>query len=175
MKLTFLICIFCSLAFSQKLSETEIKLYNVIETFRIALIEQKDEAAFNDLFLHESITWSAIVSGKTEEEIAKKKTDFRFTKSNYTKFYKGLSKGDEEKFYHIKIDVRGHFSTISFDYSFNKKEKVENWGTEYWSLLLVKGEWKITSVTWTMNFEENEKCPFPKDDYFTLEKVLKEQ
>jgi hypothetical protein len=43
---------------------------------------------------------------------------------------------------------------------------VSNWGTEYWSLIKLNGSWKITSVTWTTNLEQLEKCPFKKEDQF---------
>jgi hypothetical protein len=31
---------------------------------------------------------------------------------------------------------------------------------EYWPLILVNNNWKITSVTWTTNLQRYETCPF---------------
>ncbi|MEM6831076.1 MAG: hypothetical protein AAF551_11230 [Bacteroidota bacterium] len=45
-------------------------------------------------------------------------------------------------------------ATISFDYSFSLDSEILNWGIEYWSLMRVNDRWKITSVTWTMNYQE---------------------
>jgi len=68
----------------------------------------------------------------------------------------------------VKIDTRGDFATISFDYSFSFDSKIQNWGIEYWSLILVNENWKITSVTRSMNYQDIEKCPFSNETEFRL-------
>ena len=68
----------------------------------------------------------------------------------------------------MKIDTRGEFATISFDYSFSFNSKIQNWGVEYWSLILVNEKWKITSVNWTMNYQDIEKYPFTNETKFRL-------
>jgi len=147
------------------------KLYAIIEEFRMCIIEQKSEEDFTNLFLHHNITWSAILEGKTAEHYSKTQPQFRFTTSSPKKFYSKLKQGDEEKFYNIRTDIRGAFATISFDYSFHSEGKIKNWGTEYWSLIKIKEVWKISSVTWTMNFEEHEICPFNPITAFRLSKA----
>ena len=145
------------------------KLNQVLEDFRTSIIDHNDIEKFSNLFLHDSITWSAIFTNKTKEMALKQMPDFTFDSSNYTTFFKGLKDGTEEKFYNVKIDQRDKFATISFDYTLSINSKIENWGVEYWSLMLINDTWKITSVTWTMNSEEIEKCSFLHDDIFKFD------
>jgi hypothetical protein len=157
-----------SLVQAQNSHENNQQLYQVVEDFRTTIINQNDEEKFYNLFLHDSITWAAIVTGKYKEVVLAQKPDFTFQSTDYKSFLKMLETGDEEKFYDVKIAVRNEFATISFEYTFNKNGDIENWGTEYWSLILINDSWKITSVTWSMNLEKLEKCPFAADDYFVL-------
>lgn len=134
----------------------------------LKILEHNDVEKFSNLFLHDSITWAAIITGKTKKRLLQQKPDFTFQTSNYKTFFEELKDGSEEKFYNVKIDVRNEFATVSFDYSFNFNSKIQNWGTEYWSLILINDVWKITSVTWSMNIEEIEKCPFSNNTPFNI-------
>lgn len=145
---------------AQTKSDNNAELNKLIETFRISIIEHNDFEKFSNLFLHDSITWAAIPTGETKKNLLKKRPGIAFLTSNYKSFFEGLEKGSEEKFYNVEIDVRDEFATISFDYSFIMNSKILNWGTEYWSLIIVNNEWKITSVTWSQNMQQIEACPF---------------
>lgn len=169
-KLLFITLLVASFTYAQTPVDSERALKQVIEDFRMSIIKHDNEKKFANLFLNESVVWAAIFTGKSKEMVLKKKPDFKFQTINYKSFYKMMKDGDEERFYNIKIDSRGEFASISFDYSFQTGAKVENWGTEYWSLMLINNEWKITSVTWTMNLQQLEKCPFVSDKYFVLNK-----
>ncbi|MEM9361948.1 MAG: nuclear transport factor 2 family protein [Bacteroidota bacterium] len=147
---------------------SERKLEQVIEDFRTSIIEHDSIEKFGNLFLHDSITWAAIFTNKTKKAAMGQMPDFNFHSTDYKTFYTNLKEKSEEKFYDVKIDQRGEFATISFDYSLSVDSKVQNWGTEYWSLMLVNDLWKITSVTWTMNNEEIERCPFSDEKPFRL-------
>lgn len=149
---------------------SEIQLKQVIEDFRMLVIEQNDKQKFLDLFLHDSITWASIFTDKTKEVVLGQNPDFEFQNGDVNGFYDFLRDGMEEKFYNVKIDVLEDFATISFDYSFNVDSRIQNWGTEYWSLILIDDSWKITSVTWTMNMEPFQLCPFSSDIPFKLKK-----
>ncbi len=171
MKKIKIVCIavlLSSLAQAQSIKQNTQALLQIVEDFRISIIKQNDEEKFTNLFLNDSITWGAIVTGKTKTHVLKQKSGFTFQSSDLMSFYKNLNPGDEEIFYNVIISVRGDFATISFDYSFNSKSVIQNWGVEYWSLILVDDSWKITSVTWSMNMEQLEKCPFVTDDFFVL-------
>ena len=153
----------------EKVNHTKA-LNQVVEDFRISVIEHTDDEKFFNLFLNESIVWEAIFTGKSKVEMKKRRPDFVTYSSNFKDFYTSLKDGVEEKFYNVDIDVRDEFATISFDYTFNVNAEIQNWGTEYWSLMLVENSWKITSVTWSMNMEHHEKCPFANDEHFVLKK-----
>ena len=153
---------------AQTNQDAEAKLKQVIEAFRVSIIEQDDFEKFSNLFLHDSITWAAIVTGKTKQMVLKQKPDFTFKSSTYKSFFNNLKKGSEEKFYDVNIDVRNDFATISFEYSFNVNSEIQNWGTEYWSLIKIHDSWKITSVIWSQNLSKLEKCPFTSENLFTL-------
>lgn len=153
---------------AQTTKDHNTALKKIIEDFRVSIIEKDDLEKFSNLFLHDSITWAAIVTKETKKVVLKQRPDFTFQASDYKSFFKNLKDGSEEKFYDVKIDVRDEFATISFDYSFNIHAKTQNWGTEYWSLILIHDEWKITSVTWSQNLQQIETCPFEPKDLFTL-------
>ncbi len=152
--------------------EDQIKsaIYQLIEDFRISIIEHKDEEKFANLFLHDSITWAAIYVGDTKNKLLEQQPNFTFQPGDYKSFYNMLKDGFEERFYDIKIDIRDEFASVTFDYTFNVNSVIQNWGIEQWSLMLVNGQWKITSVTWSMNMEQIQKCPFASDAYFQLKK-----
>ncbi|MEH6537737.1 MAG: hypothetical protein V7719_15155 [Psychroserpens sp.] len=167
-KIVFIAVLLSSMAQSQVSKQHNQVLKQIVEDFRTTIINHNDEEKFDNLFLNDSITWGAIVTGKTKTHVLKQRPDFTFQSSDPKSFYKNLNDGDEEKFYNVNIDVRGDFATISFDYSFNSKSVIQNWGVEYWSLILVNDSWKLTSVTWSMNMEQLEKCPFVAADLFVL-------
>ncbi|MEP3371921.1 MAG: hypothetical protein ABJL43_03830 [Maribacter dokdonensis] len=95
--------------------------------------------------------------------------DFKFHSTSYKSFYENLKDNSEEKFYDVEINRKSEFATISFDYTLSINSNIQNWGTEYWSLILIDDVWKITSVTWTMNNEEIEKCPFSNKTPFIID------
>ncbi|MEM9001218.1 MAG: hypothetical protein AAGB24_13220 [Bacteroidota bacterium] len=153
---------------AQTAKDHDSALKQVIETFRVSIIEHTDVDKFSDLFLHDSVTWAAIITGETKKRVLKKRPDFTFLATDHKSFFEKLKEGSEEKFYDVKIDVRDEFATVSFDYSFSVNAKIKNWGTEYWSLVLVNNTWKITSVTWSQHLEQFEKCPFTSENLFEL-------
>lgn len=167
-KIVLIIVLLSSLAQAQITEHHNQALKQIVEDFRTSIIEHNDEEKFSNLFLNDSITWGAVVTGKTKARVLKQNPDFKFQSGDPRSFYKSLKDGVEEKFYNVSINVRGDFATISFDYSFNLKSVIQNWGMEYWSLVLVNDSWKITSVTWSMNMEKLEKCPFIAENLFVM-------
>ncbi len=157
--------------YAQNKPETITNLNQVIEDFRTSIINHNNIEKFSSLFLHDSITWASINIGETKKIVSEKNPDFRIYSSDYTSFYNFLKSRDselEEKFYNVQISVRNEFATISFDYSFNVDDQVNNWGLEYWSLILINNRWLITSVTWTTNLQRYEKCPFKLKNQFVF-------
>lgn len=172
MKIIFILSI---VAFS---SAQELnKFYSVeklIEEFRVSIINLDSEKKFLNLFLHDSITWAMVHDGKTASEKKVTRPSFNFFSSDVRSFYKLLKsqKVDlEERFYDVQIQKFSLFATVQFKYSFHRGEEILNWGDEYWSLIKVNNQWKISSVTWTENLEKYEKCPFLNKKYFTYSGV----
>jgi hypothetical protein len=166
-KLIVVLLFICTSAlFSQK-NATQKSLFKVVETFKKAITKEANQKEFYNLFLHDSITWATVLEGKTKK-VLKKKADYKpFRSMTFKQFYGFVSKNNcEEKFYNVNIADDNKYATISFDYSFSKDGKVLNWGKEYWNLLKVENEWKITSVLWTTNFQNIEKCPFENNSYY---------
>ncbi|WP_169301357.1 alpha/beta hydrolase family protein [Pontimicrobium aquaticum] len=147
------------------------EINEVIEDFRLGILNLESEKEWSKLFLHDSITWAMVREGKTETERNNSNPNFRFFSSDpisFFRFLKGKNQKFEEKFYDVSISNTEKFATVEFLYSFNENGKILNWGKEYWSLLKVKGDWKITSVTWTENLQSIEQCPFSNMKSFSL-------
>ncbi|MEO0505912.1 MAG: prolyl oligopeptidase family serine peptidase [Bacteroidota bacterium] len=147
------------------------EIYQVLEDFRIGIISLEDEDEWSELFLHDTITWAMIREGQTELVKNSENPTFRFYSSNpisFFKFLKSKNQQFEEKFFNIMVSTNDKFATVDFQYTFNQNGKILNWGKEHWSMLKVKGEWKISSVTWTENLQTLEKCPFSNMDSFAL-------
>ncbi|MEE9361154.1 MAG: hypothetical protein V3U92_00985 [Cellulophaga sp.] len=141
--------------------KTDQNFTQIINTFSKAITNPEMETEFYNLFLHDSITWATVNEGKTKEDL-KSKNDYQpYSSASFKTFYKMIKTGSyEEKFYNIITQQDDNYATISFDYSFHKDTEIKNWGKEYWTLLKVDEQWKITSVLWTTNYQYIEKCPF---------------
>jgi hypothetical protein len=141
-------------AFTQQQTDKEA-INKVVETFMNCLIK-KDSATFYGLFHTDPVVWVGGFKDKTNQAILKKDNTFKgFFSSTYKEFYRFISdKGlNEEKFYNIKIDNDESIATVMFDYSFWENKKKINWGKEHWGLIKTAGQWKITSVIFSMDYE----------------------
>ncbi len=141
--------------------KTNKNFNRIINTFSDAIKNPEMETEFYNLFLHDSITWATVNAGKTKEVLKSKKNYKPYSSASFKAFYKMIKSGNyEEKFYNIVTNQDKNYATINFDYSFHKESEIKNWGKEYWTLLKVDEQWKITSVLWTTNYQYIEKCPF---------------
>ncbi|NAY93345.1 prolyl oligopeptidase family serine peptidase [Muricauda sp. JGD-17] len=170
----FIYNVYClGLLLSLNLQAQHEDIERVIEDFRLGIIHLESEQQWSRLFLHDSITWAMIREGKTEIDHYEKDPHWKFFSSDpisFFRFLKAKNSEFEEKFYDVSISSSGQFSTVDFLYSFNSNGQVLNWGKEYWSLLKVKEDWKITSVTWTENSSDIEKCTFCDTKSFYLDR-----
>jgi len=149
-------------------------LNKIINTFKSAIINNSKEIDFYNLFLHESITWDTILEGKTKEKLQSKGKQKPFGTSSFKDFYRFVSTNNcKENFYNINMSYDNNYANVSFDYSFLRDDKIQNWGKEYWTLLKVEGQWKITSVIWTTNYQNIEKCPFVDRSYYKQELIVR--
>ena len=168
MKHSLIIIFICFASIGHAQSEG---INKIIDDFRLGIITLESETEWSKLFLHDSITWAMVREGKTEITKNFDNPNFRFYSGSpvsFYKFLKGKEQQFEEKFYDVNVSSTDNFATVDFLYSFNENGKTLNWGKEYWSLLKVKGDWKITSVTWTENSQCIEPCPFSNMKSFSL-------
>ncbi|WP_240723513.1 hypothetical protein [Flavobacterium sp. GT3P67] len=86
--------------------------------------------------------------------LKKEPTRKNYFESTYKEFYRLLSDASEEKFYNIDIKEDGSIAAVTFDYSFWKSKIKANWGTESWGLIKVNGNWKITTVLFSLESEK---------------------
>lgn len=128
----------------------------VIETFRTAIID-KDKARFVPLFLHEKITWQAVMEDNSLARIRAKRPQAIkarvFPDQNWLTFIDGIvadPKRNEETFAGITIDSDGDAASVAFDYVFLYDGKETNHGREYWHLVRTEGGWKIASVIYSI-------------------------
>ena len=142
--------------FSQKNESTDKKeIKKILETFMGCLIK-KDSTTFYNLFHNEPTAWVGVFKEKTQQDRLKKdSTRNNYFESTYKRFYRSISDmgADEEKFYNIDINTDGSISSVTFDYSFWENKKKINWGKESWGLVKINGQWKITSVIFSLEFE----------------------
>jgi len=57
----------------------------------------------------------------------------------------------EEKFHNIEIRQDGPLGLVTFNYVFVENDKVTNSGIEHWQVCKIDGQWKILSVSWTID------------------------
>ncbi|WP_208025666.1 hypothetical protein [Niastella caeni] len=117
---------------------------------------KKDSVTFYNLFHNEPIVWVGVFKDKTQQDRLKKdSTRKNYFASSYKSFYRSISDmgADEEKFYNIDINEDGNIAAVTFDYSFWESRKKINWGKESWGLVKINGQWKITSVIFSLEFE----------------------
>jgi hypothetical protein len=146
-----------SITFGQnKIKTDKDNIKEVLNTFMTCLVK-KDSVQFYNLFSVEPVAWVGVFKDKTQQNrISKDKTKKNYFVGNYKEFYRGISDSGEheEKFYNIKIDNDESVATVFFDYSFWEKGQKINWGKEGWHLVKINDSWKITSVIFSMDFED---------------------
>lgn len=134
--------------------KTEIE--SVINTFMDCIIK-KDQTKFYSLFHKDPVVWVGVSKPKTyQDDLKKNSSDKGYFSSNYKQFMKSLLDKNtyEEKFYNIEITNDEGIAAVTFDYSFWKNQKKINWGKESWALVKVNGQWKITSVIFSLEMED---------------------
>jgi hypothetical protein len=144
-------------AFSQNKETIDKKEIKQILNSFMECIVKKDSIKFYKLFHSEPVVWIGVIKDKTQEVVLKKdSTKNNYFESTYQKFYGFISDTgtDEEKFYNIAINEDGSIASVTFDYSFWKSKIKTNWGTESWGLVKINGQWKITSVLFSLESEK---------------------
>lgn len=133
--------------------ELEKVLYDFMNS-----IKERDSAKFYGLFYDGPVTWVGVDKEKSYQSYVKKnpKVNKNYFKSSPQSFIRSIvaeGGGEEEKFYNIRLDGDERMATVTFDYSYWSKGKKQNWGEESWALIRANGQWKITSVIFSVEME----------------------
>jgi len=130
------------------------KITSVVEEFRQDVIH-KDGSALTKLMLNPNVLFHHI--NNQEEVDSARKSNAQFDgvgPSQLDGFVKLLATSKdkrEEKFNNIEIRQDGVLGLVTFNYEFVINDKVHHSGLEVWQLCKIDGQWKILSVTWTID------------------------
>ena len=134
----------------------EKEILSVMHDFMKA-VRDKDSVAFYNLFHVDPVAWVGTYKAKTQAARLQKNTKaVSYFTDDYKSFIRGIindKESCEEKFYNVKVVCDESIASLSFDYSFWFGGKKSNWGKESWGLLKANGAWKITSVLFSLDFE----------------------
>lgn len=148
-----------------KAGDAEKEITKVMHDFMRAIID-KDSVTFYSLFHTEPVAWVGSYKDKTQatrlQKNSKAKSYFTDDYKNFIRGIIGDKESTEEKFYNVRMVCDESIASLSFDYSFWFGGKKSNWGKESWGLLKVDGRWKITSVLFSMDFENVNPEPEPE-------------
>lgn len=132
------------------------EIMQMIETFKDCM-KHKDSVKFFSLFSDETATWYGVFGPITQADRVKKEASKKnYFTTTYKKFYRSVPEdgSDEEKFYNINIHEDSNIASVTFDYSYWSKGQKINWGKESWGLVRINGEWKISSVIFSLEMED---------------------
>lgn len=169
MKQFIVTIIFISLSYSvfaqQKETKDKQEIKMILNTFMDCLVK-KDSLKFYNLFHKDPIVWVGVTKEKSYKlDLKKDSTEKDYFSATYKQFYRSISNtgANEEKFYNVVINEDGYIASVTFDYSFWNNKKKQNWGKESWGLIKTKGQWKITSVIFSFEYEEVNPEPIKKN------------
>lgn len=135
----------------------------LIDSFKESIVN-KDSITFNELFFDHEISFTGIMSEKTEHSIKKDYPEFQgIAVSNHKEFIRSIVKSDknqEERFYNVEVKEDGVVGIISFDYSFISESNMIQWGREHWNIVYAEGKWMITNVVYSIHFPDIEAFPY---------------
>lgn len=161
--LVLLFLVFSSFSFAQTQSNKE-QIQQVMKDF-FSAIKEKDSAKFYPLFF-DNVTWVGTYKDKSFEKIEHNNHKAKpFFSDSHIAFFRSISgeKPVEEKYDNVKIIEDGNVASVNFDYSFWYNYKMLNWGKEIWTLVKIYGNWRITSVNFSMEMTEYYPQPSLKE------------
>lgn len=151
---------FCSLFIlflkAQESKSDSAMIMDVLNAF-MNCIKKKDSVVYYSLFHKDPVIWIGISKPLTyQNDLQRNKNASDLYTSSHHRFFRGIDAGgtEEEKFYNIQIIEDGAIASVMFDYSFWVSGKKQNWGKENWAMIKTKGQWKIVSVTFSIEDEK---------------------
>jgi len=144
---------------AQQKSNDKEQISAVIEKYSEAVIK-KDSVAFYSLFNDDNVTWCASVTDKSQRKEIKAKGLNESARGYFTGSYKGFMrslfryKSTEDKFDNIRIIEDGTVASVTMDYSFWAENKMTNFGSKFLGLIKKDGQWRITSVIYSLELTQ---------------------
>jgi len=141
---------------AQNVHDDKKELEKIIEVYSKSVIE-RDSISFYALFNDGPVTWCGALTERSQnrrvQELGAQKAGSNYFSGSYKGFMKGLfsHKTTEDKFDHIHIVQDGTVASCTMDYSFWADGKMTNWGKKYLMLIKKNGNWKITSVIYSLD------------------------
>jgi hypothetical protein len=121
-------------------------------------IVKKDSVTFNSLFFKGNVNWIGVIKEKSQAKTIEDNPSIvkNYFTSTYTSFIQSIlrDKKSEEKFENIVIQNDDAIASVTFDYSFWSEDSMTNWGNEYWQLVKINGQWKISSVLFSIEISK---------------------
>lgn len=142
-------------SFAQQQAGDKAAINAILRKYSDCVI-QRDSVAFYKLFNDDDVIWCAAVKDKSQRKEIEAKGKEKAGNSYFTGSYKGFMRGlflhesTEDKFDNITIIEDGTVASVTMDYSFWADNKMTNWGSKFLGLIKKDGQWKITSVIYSL-------------------------
>jgi hypothetical protein len=152
----------------QERTDNKREIVGLIEKYSRSVIE-KDSNTFYSLFNDGPVTWCAALKDRSQAKVVEKKGVEAVGSNYFSGSYKGFLRSlfsyqsTEDKFDHIRIVEDGTVAVAAMDYSFWANNKMTNWGGKYLSLIKRDGQWKITSVIYSVELANYFEQPTLKE------------
>lgn len=154
---TLSIFLFLNFVSAQQNSKDQKEIHQILNSFMQSII-RKDSITFSNLFFEGNVNWIGVIKEKSQvKRIEAKPTIIKnYFTDTYTAFIRSILKGkkSEEKFENIIIQNDDAIASVTFDYSFWSEDLMTNWGKEYWQLVRINGQWKISSVIFSIEISK---------------------
>lgn len=126
------------------------QIEQVVEQFQQG-IETKNLEEFLSLFVEESkVSW--VGNGSLGQLFG--------SPSEFIQMLQSTDKNYREDFHNLQIWNDDLIAVVTFDYGFFGNEQLSNWGKESWMLIKQNGDWKITSVNFSMILPQQQPYPY---------------
>ncbi|WP_149205874.1 nuclear transport factor 2 family protein [Flavobacterium johnsoniae] len=154
-----ILLLFVSLNFisAQQTSKDKEEIHQLLNSFMQSIVK-KDSVTFNSLFFKGNVNWIGVIKEKSQAKTIEDNPSIvkNYFTSTYTSFIQSIlrDKKSEEKFENIVIQNDDAIASVTFDYSFWSEDSMTNWGNEYWQLVKINGQWKISSVLFSIEISK---------------------
>lgn len=154
--------------YSQKADNNKREINAIIASYSKSVIE-RDSSAFYSLFVDGAVSWCGALKDSSQAREVAKKGEKAAGSNYFAGSYKGFMrslfrfKATEDKFDNVTIVEDRTVASVMMDYSFWGDNKMTNWGNKYLTLVKKDGQWKITSVLYSLELTEYYPQPALKE------------